>query len=95
MEISVRELKNHLSEYLRRAEAGERIVVTSRGKPLASLTRATVTGSPSSDEETLQMLRRMPWLIPAKAPGRAIGCLEPVDVQEGTAAEIMDWVRGR
>jgi hypothetical protein len=34
MEISVRELKNRLSEYLRRAEAGEAITITSRGRPV-------------------------------------------------------------
>jgi len=33
----VKDLKDHLSEYLRRAEAGERIVITDRGKPLAML----------------------------------------------------------
>lgn len=37
MEVTVRELKNHLSEYLRRAEAGEEIIVTSRKRPVARL----------------------------------------------------------
>ncbi len=32
MDVPVRDLKNRLSEYLRRAQAGEDIVVTSRGK---------------------------------------------------------------
>ena len=36
--IGVRALKDHLSEYLRRAGQGERIVVTDRGEPLAALT---------------------------------------------------------
>jgi prevent-host-death family protein len=36
--IGVRALKDNLSEYLRRAGEGERIVVTDRGEPLAALT---------------------------------------------------------
>jgi prevent-host-death family protein len=36
-EIGVRELKARLSEHLRRAQAGERLVVTDRGRPIATL----------------------------------------------------------
>jgi prevent-host-death family protein len=36
-EVSVRELKNRLTEYLRRAEAGEEIAVTRRGRRIATL----------------------------------------------------------
>lgn len=36
-EVSVRELKSKLTEYLRRAEAGEEIAVTRRGKRVAVL----------------------------------------------------------
>jgi prevent-host-death family protein len=42
--VGVRALKDHLSDYLRRAEEGERIVVTDRGKPLAALTPIDETG---------------------------------------------------
>lgn len=37
MDVGVRELKAKLSEYLGRAEAGEQIVVTDRGRPVARL----------------------------------------------------------
>lgn len=36
--VGVRSLKDHLSEYLKRAGDGERIVVTDRGEPMAVLT---------------------------------------------------------
>jgi prevent-host-death family protein len=36
--VGVRALKDQLSDYLRRAGDGERIVVTDRGEPLAALT---------------------------------------------------------
>ena len=37
MKVSVRELKDHLSEYLRRVEAGEEVVVTSHKREVARL----------------------------------------------------------
>jgi prevent-host-death family protein len=37
MDVGVRELKQHLSEYLERAAAGETIRVTDRGQPKAML----------------------------------------------------------
>jgi len=37
--VGVRELKNRLSEHLRRLEEGETITVTRRGKPVAVMTR--------------------------------------------------------
>jgi prevent-host-death family protein len=35
--VSVRELRQHLSRYLRRVQAGERLVVTERRRPVAVL----------------------------------------------------------
>lgn len=36
-EVSVRELRNNLTRYLRRIEQGERVTVTRRGKPVATI----------------------------------------------------------
>ncbi len=36
-EVGVRELKNHLSKYLARVQAGADLIVTDRGKPIARL----------------------------------------------------------
>jgi prevent-host-death family protein len=36
--VSVRELKNHLGEHLRRVQGGERIMVTDHGRPIAKIT---------------------------------------------------------
>lgn len=38
--VGVRELKNRLSEYLRRVRDGERVVVTERGRPIAVIAAA-------------------------------------------------------
>lgn len=37
MNISIKDAKNKLSEIIRRAEAGERVVVTRSGKPVADV----------------------------------------------------------
>ena len=37
VEIASRELRNNTAELLRRVDAGEQVVITSRGKPVASL----------------------------------------------------------
>lgn len=37
IEAGVREVKNHLSQFLRRARAGERVVITDRGRAVAAL----------------------------------------------------------
>ncbi len=37
MEVGIRELKAHLSQYVHRAAAGEIIVITDRGTPVAEL----------------------------------------------------------
>jgi prevent-host-death family protein len=37
IETGVRELRDHLSEYLRRVRGGEQITITDRGRPIATL----------------------------------------------------------
>ena len=39
-DVGVRELKSRLSHYLRRVRAGERLLVTERGEPVAVLSAA-------------------------------------------------------
>jgi len=67
MQVSVRELKNHLSEYLKRASCGEDVTVTSHGKPIARL--APLLSQPESEEAVIERLEAQPWIIPAKKSG--------------------------
>lgn len=46
MEVGIREFKARLSHYVRAARAGERVVVTERGRPVAHLTAAIPEGYP-------------------------------------------------
>lgn len=43
MDVGVRELKAKLSEYVGRAAAGETVIVTDRGRPVARLTGLDAT----------------------------------------------------
>ncbi|NWG72884.1 MAG: type II toxin-antitoxin system prevent-host-death family antitoxin [Parvularculaceae bacterium] len=67
MEVSIRDLKNRLSEYLRLVASGEEVVVTSRGKPVARLLppRARKRAA-TPEQEAIAHLRRQSWLRPAQ-----------------------------
>ena len=57
--VAIRELKNRLREYLRRVKAGERLVVTERGRPVAVISRA---GTPVDEViETMVREREARW----------------------------------
>jgi len=57
MDVGVRELKEHLSEYLERASRGEVIRVTDRGRPKAIL-------CPVPGESRLEQGIREGWIRP-------------------------------
>jgi len=59
MRTSVRGLRDHLSDYLRRAAAGEEVVVTSHNRPLAKLV-------PVGEKEAAPPLSRNALLIELK-----------------------------
>jgi prevent-host-death family protein len=52
IEVSIRELKSHLSAHLRRLEQGETITVTRRGKPVA-----LITPPEAGDDELTRKIR--------------------------------------
>lgn len=64
MKVSVHELKDHLSEYLRRAESGEEIDVTSHNRVVARLVAPET--KPRQGEETaatlLERLKMQSWV---------------------------------
>lgn len=48
-QVSVRELKNQTTQILRRVEAGERVTVTNRGRPVAVLEQSNQVDGEVSD----------------------------------------------
>lgn len=64
MEISVRELKSRLSEYLRKVAAGEEVVVTSHGREVARLVPPRARRRASTGAEAIARFRGLPWVRP-------------------------------
>jgi prevent-host-death family protein len=64
MEISVRELKNHLSKYLRHVQAGEEVVVTSHKCVVAKLVPPDRAGRLRAEDEhaRVKRLKSLPWV---------------------------------
>lgn len=92
MEVSVRELKNRLSEYLRRTQAGEEITIASRGRPVGRLLPPR-SAAGTSDDEALARLKLLPGIRPGNGK-RILGSDRPTPVPSGTAEEVVSWVRG-
>jgi len=96
MEISVRELKSRLSEYLRRVAAGEEVVVTSHGKAVARLVPPhTRRRRASSEKELIVRFRSLPWVRPGNGEKRPLPKpLIRIAASEKTLAEIVSEQRG-
>jgi antitoxin (DNA-binding transcriptional repressor) of toxin-antitoxin stability system len=91
--VGIRELMNRLSEYMRLVRQGGEILVTDRGVVVAELgrpgSRAAEVPYPGLAEAARQGrvrigARNRPDLYPS---------LEPL-LPEGSAEELLDWVRG-
>jgi prevent-host-death family protein len=96
MEVSVRELKARLSEYLRKLKPGEEITVTSHGKPVGRLLPPRSRQiKRSAEEEAIEFLRRQPWIRPGK-PGkpRLPKPILRIEPGEQTLSEIVIEQRG-
>ena len=93
MDVSVRDFKDHLSEYLRRAEAGEEIVITSRGRPVARLA-PPIAPPGDAEAEAIARFRAQPWIRPGKG-GKPRGAENSVTIGPGekTLSDIVSELR--
>jgi prevent-host-death family protein len=80
MELGIRELRAHLSRYLKEVEAGEEIVVTDRGRPVARIT-------PANGRSRLAELIEAGLVEPAPVPWR--GPLPPPIKGAGPLSDIV------
>lgn len=96
MEISVRELKSRLSEYLRRVADGEEMIVTSHGKAVARLSPPrTRRRAGSTDAEAIARFRNLSWVRPGSGKKPALPKpLIRIGKGEQTLAEIVSEQRG-
>lgn len=58
MDVGIRELKAHLSHYVRVAIGGERVVVTDRGRAVAHLTAVPAEVHPSLPESLATLIEQ-------------------------------------
>lgn len=92
METGIRELKDNLSRYIRRIEAGERVEVTAHGRVVAELV------PPGMDRQGRrgrfdQLIASGVITPPAEDGDPLEGCPE-IRLSPGTAAALIDSDRG-
>jgi prevent-host-death family protein len=85
--VGIRQLKNQLSQYLKRVRAGERVVVTERGKPVA-----IISPPPNSqaDRQIEAMLREG---VARWGGGKPKGALRPPRIKGPSVAQAV--IEGR
>ncbi len=83
--IGVRELRNQVAAVVRRAGAGERIVVTVDGRPVAQLGPLEPVGSPTLDDLFTSGLARPPRRL--DRPDAPDPFDPPIDARTGTVLE--------
>lgn len=88
MQAGIRELKDNLSRYIRRIEAGERVVVTAHGRVVAELIRPAAgrEGRTSGFERLIASGEVRP---PVEEGDPLEGCPE-IRLPPGTAAALVD-----
>lgn len=89
--IGVRELRNNVAAVLRRAGAGERIVVTVDGEPVAQLGPLEPAGAPTLDDLVATGL-----VDPPRRPGAPLADPDPIDLAVDIRLDdVLDELRGR
>ncbi len=86
MEVGVRELKQHLSDYLDRAERGQTITITDRGRP-----KVLLGPLPGGGDRLAEGIAEG-WITPAVAP-RSLGARKRFRSME-PIVDVLDSDRG-
>ncbi len=85
--VSVRDLRQHLSRYLRRVEKGERLVVTERRRPVAMLAPLP------EEEDLLDYLIAIGEAIPARGDLLELADPQPAPPGAPSSEEIFEDMR--
>lgn len=94
-EVGIRELKNRLSEYIRQVREGEVIMVTDRGEVVAELRAPEAASELEKRYPVLaEMARKGLVRLPRKPNGPGAYPLLPSVTPPGTAAKLLDEIRG-
>jgi antitoxin (DNA-binding transcriptional repressor) of toxin-antitoxin stability system len=93
MQTGIRELKDNLSRYIRRVEAGQRIAVTAHGRVVAELVPPG-TALRTSPASRWDQLIAAGILHPPVEPGDPFEDWPDIRLPAGTAAALIDADRG-
>lgn len=91
MEVSVRELKAWFSEYLRRVQHGEEVVIARHGRPVGRLVPPVDVADEEVEAMFVRELRSLPWIRPASG-GKPLGAQNPLPHRPGERM-LSDLVR--
>ena len=92
--VGIRELKNHLSKYVRQAEGGDVVVVTDRGRIVAEL-RPPAERRTDIHPGLLEMERRGQIRLATKPNDPSLYRRMPhIDLGGKTIQELIDEIRG-
>lgn len=92
--VGIRELKNRLSAYVRRAQKGERMAITDRGEVVAELVPASrAEGALSGLDELARRGELTLAVSPTSQRRDAIYPAMPMALRDGSAAELLNAER--
>ncbi|MFV2064498.1 MAG: type II toxin-antitoxin system Phd/YefM family antitoxin [Chloroflexota bacterium] len=89
--VTIRELRNDVSRIVRRVGAGERLIVTSNGVPVAEIGPITRR----AEQRTLEELIEAGAVIPPRTRAKPQPAQPVVFKGSRTTDEILDELRGR
>jgi prevent-host-death family protein len=89
VEAGIRDVKNNLSAYIRRVEAGERIAVTAHGRVVAEIWPAGGRGRRETSNR-IEALIETGVARPPLESGDPLADLPPRGLPRGTAARLID-----
>lgn len=93
--VGIRELKNHLSAYVRKVEAGDIVLVTDRGVVVAELVPPGHTAQQGIHPGLLELARRDGLRLPTRPRDpAAFPVMAPVDLGGRTIQDLIDEERG-
>lgn len=89
MEVSIRDMKNRLSMYLKLVRTGKEVVITDHGRPVARLTPAKAAVE-ETEADVIKRIEALPWV--RSGNGKKVkGAKRPIRMKPGdkTAAEMI------
>ena len=90
--VGIKVLKNKLSEYVRLAAGGERILVTDRDEVVAELGPPATGRAESLDDAQLAEAVRNGWIKGARSPRHSAGGPPPRGEPVATLEQLLQWL---